>query len=459
MKDKSTLLKGVLMGMCVSGLIVGTYFGWPYLKRFFGSPEITIKYQYADNLYLMEHDFVYAVTLDIDGQKNTLMLKKNADNQFDIWKPGESGNRIYATAFMIDSSGTCITSEYAVSPWLNKTDYKLLSSLLMKEFSIQEYQITIKGYSLKIMLRKYGDSDTTTSISYKPFGYTGEDANEQVRYLQKMEKTQITTCNEVSFPEAINANTEKLYLFGAADQQSYTTIPTQALVTILEKFVVTNTKYFNFQQTGKWLPEGAPVFNKKGEFVGVYSDFDYTMAINPNILSSPIRKTTDLNQFVTQNSQITADESYFFLGQSEEKPTAVPVEKKWITVGELKDNSNFDTNGTTPYSTNFWNLGSTNESTNESWWHAPDIKINKKNTRILVTIDKLVKSETYLSVLRITIFDKGKDGSLRKNLITLEYDQEETYTESLWKLDGSYEIMVEGMDGCKFKVELQTEVL
>ena len=447
MKNKPVLLKGFFLGIGIAALIAGAILGWPYLMKLFSSTEKNISSKYGGNLYLLEHDYVYAVTLDIEGSKNTIFMVKGEHNQFDVWKPGQNANRIYATAFMIDSSGVCITSGYAVTPWYNMADYNILTGILEKEFDLQGYQIAIKGYSLRMVLKKYDQQvDDTMEVSYKPFGYTGKDADDLVGFIQKAGNDNISSFQQVKFPESINGDKEQLYLVGHADQQASTHIPLKAVVTSLDKNAVTNTRYFNFREMGKWLPEGAPVFNRKGELIGVYSGYNYKVDSINNILSSPIRKSTDLAVYIQTHAQIDPDESFIFLDRSEAKLDPTPIIKDWKTVIELKAPSSnaYDSHV-------FYGFAGVNA------WDTPDFKIDMKNTRLRIKIDKLVKSEEYKSDLKITILEKNDRGEKKEETGSFLYDQEGYFIENLWKFDGIFKIYVEGMDGCKFKIELQVE--
>ena len=209
---------------------------------------------------------------------------------------------------------------------------------------------------------------------------------------------------------------------------------------------MTNTDYFNFQENGKGLPEGAPVFNSKGELIGVYSAYNFKVDSINNILSSPIRKSTDLAVYIQRHAQIAPDESYIFLDSPDAKAEPMPIIKKWETVIELKSPSSI------PYDPNiFYGTTGVND------WYTPDVKINMKNTRLLININKLVKSEEYASVLKITILEKNDQGEKKEETISFQYDHEGSFIENLWKFDGLFQILVEGMDGCKFKIELQGE--
>ncbi|HVK97006.1 MAG TPA: hypothetical protein VM368_04270 [Flavisolibacter sp.] len=458
MKNKPARLKVIYLVIGLTAFIVAAILCGPYLMKYLSSPEKNIKSDYSGNLYLLEHDYVYAVTLEINDVKSTLLMVKDEQNQFDVWKPGQNANRIYATAFMIDSSGTCITSSYAVSPWYNKADRELLNSILKREFDLQDYQVSINGYSLGMKLEKYDRSaNDTIKLNYKPLGYTDEDADDFTNYIQHAGNDKMSSFKPVKFPEAINPDKEKLYLFGPIDQQASATFTKDVVVTTLNKNEITNTRFFNFTETGKRLAEGAPVFNKEGELIGVYSYFNKVDSTN-TIISSPIRKSTLLADYILQQAQIPSSESFIFLENSGIEQGSAVTNKEWKTVMELKDDSQFGIPaGSAPYSNVGQSVGSTNVETNESDWHSPEIIIDNKNTRLLITIDKLVKAEEYTSVLKIIILEKDKKGYNEKEMVSFQYDQEGTFVENIWRFGGIFKIQVNGMEGCKFKIELQEE--
>lgn len=462
MKNKNSLLKGVLLGIGLTVIGGALVLGWPYLKTFFSSDVNKTIHRYAGNLYVLQHDFVYAVTIETEDQKNTVYMVKGPQDQFDVWKPGLTTNRVYATAFMVDSSGDCITSGYAITPWFNKTDSVLLIGLLKKEFGLSDYWVSIKGVSLRLALKKYDQAQTDTSmVNYRPIGITGKEANDLSGFIIPASPVQGLKIRTVNFQEEINVDPEKLYAFSPKQQDGFGTGPSMPEIILLEKYAVYNTAFYNFRNTAVLPVEGAPVFNSKGNLIGVYSAYNFKADSVNNVLSCPIRKSTELNLHIWANTRLPLDESFILFNTAETVITPdvapAPAPHDWVTVRELSENSNFDTNTSgNPYSTEFWNLGSVNVQTNEAWWHAPDIRISGQDARLLVKVKKLVKDNQYLTTLKVSIFEKNEKGESGKEIVSFRYDQKGSFSENLWSFNGFYEIRVEAMDGSLFTVSLQT---
>lgn len=218
-------------------------------------------------------------------------------------------------------------------------------------------------------------------------------------------------------------------------------------------------EFFTFQQK-QALPEGAPVFNRKGEIIGVYSCYNNKTEATNNIMLIPIRSSMELSSYLRRLSGVEMDESFKLLGKRNNQVDPIYKPKEWVTVLGLRDDSLIVgfSRATTPYSSDFFPMScSVNEETNEALWSTRAVKISNRNTRLKVTIDKLVTSDDYLAVLKIRIREALNEKAGEEEIFSIQYDAEGIFIENLWDLDGFYSFVVEGMDGCKFKIELQTE--
>jgi hypothetical protein len=232
-----------------------------------------------DQLYLLSHEFVYLVTADIFGQRISLTLVKEGDGHFTTWVPDSNINTIYATAFRVDAAGHFATSRYAVEPWNNTYDQTVLKAVFSKELGLPESQITVGGMTRKIFLRKAGEKGEGTIIPVADplLQYTGwllwKDLSSAVRGNPSPDL--IPAGSHPQGAGAINMKAgagiqpdQAVYLYG---YQPHGLADTLVQPAVLPLTVTTlSDGIARIRQTGS-LPEGAPVFNSQGVFLGIYS--------------------------------------------------------------------------------------------------------------------------------------------------------------------------------------------
>lgn len=442
------MFKGFFLGLGSAAAVLGVIIAWPHLAGLIRSPAASIRAAYADNLYLLEHDYVYAVTLNINGSKTGIYMIKKESGGFDLWEPGQTANRIHATAFMIDSSGVCATSGYAVAPWANAGDRRLIADALSEEFDLKEHEIDVQGYSTRIVLKKF--SGDTAEINYRPLGFTEPDS-EQVGFLQRADKGIRLSFHTVRFQPAINMDKEKVYLLGSPELERKITVPLEIRVLPLQKKPLQYPDHFSFEETGEWLPEGSPVFNKSGELLGVYSFYNHTGDQHNNIMSTSIRNTADLAGYLQRLAHIPAAENFMFLDDS----LPAPAKKEWVTL--LKAHN--DNNAADSSANGIRLKGSVSITTHEASWYSQAMKIDGSKTRLKIIVSRFVTDDEDPRLLTIRVLQAASEQDTPEEIFSVQYDSEGTYIENMWELDGFLTIQAEGMEGCLFNIEVQAEMV
>ncbi len=409
---------------------------WPKLVAYFSDPGKKIRDNYASNVYVLQNDFVYAITLDKGDKKGTILLVKNANNEFDAWQPGNASNRIYATAFMVDSPGIFITSAYAVAPWHNNYDKQFIVEMLKKNFGIAEENIQIKGYSTGMTIKGINDGNAN-QINCKPLGFN-EQAGNEVGFIESSVNISNASFHPVKFLELLKGDAEKVYLLNATAANGAATFGINAT-----KIIGLNKSsyhgYFEFAKVADELSEGAPVFNSDGKLLGVFSSYNEHSTGTNNINVTDIRSSTNLVTYFKQMKMRTMDESFTFIDDDTKPPSTI---KEWKTLAALSNDSASDMKV----------VG------HEEFWNSPVLELNNANLRLNIKINKLLKDNVYFGALKIKLIKKEQDGySDKEEEFAIQYDKEGAYIENLWRVSGLYSIRAEGIDGYEFDIELQQE--
>ncbi|TRX03226.1 hypothetical protein [Flavobacterium gawalongense] len=264
-----------LVTVIVVGLLL--YIFNPIIKERFLT-ESNIKKKYADNVCLLSHDFAYAVHFPAeDGSINTIYLVKSENNEFDIWEADSivnTANRVYATAFIIDSIGHCITSKYATMPWQNERDQNALKELFSKELNILPNDITVDGLSIRMAIQHVMQMNgiKTPEIICMPVKWTYDEYTE-TRFIIPRESNGSFPFRKLDLGETYLNNLEKgkpLYMLRFSKKDFSLGYPLDVSVKKLKLDHYEDYKT-TFSEVNEWLPEGAPIFDLDQNLVGVYT--------------------------------------------------------------------------------------------------------------------------------------------------------------------------------------------
>lgn len=256
-----------------------------YIKDWMNNPEKKLVKDYLSHLFILQHDFVYKVTFPVNGKNTSLYLIKNSEEQFDAWDPGETTNRVTAATFMKDSSGTCITSRYAAEPWMNETDINFLKKLISKEGGINPDDILVSGMTVKLIITQAEQLaiGNKTEIECMPYESFANDDN--ICYIGRKNTSQPLPVKNIEFGQLYTNNLEagkKVYALCFPNIDLNAGIPFENIVTGLT-LSASNNDYSSdiiFNSSASWIPEGAPVFDKDLNMVGVYSQVNFHKKAN-----------------------------------------------------------------------------------------------------------------------------------------------------------------------------------
>jgi hypothetical protein len=243
------------------------------IKRIINPPQKILLKDYSSHLFRMQHDYVYQVILQKDGKSVAVHLVKTEKGDFDIWQPGENVNRIYAAALMVDSTGKCLTSEYAAEPWNNKTDIDLLKRLFADQTGISADNISVGGTTIQmtiksaLQLSKGNEANEIECIAYP------DDDNIGTRFIGRKNRLNKLPVKDIAFGTINTGNLRKndpLYFLKFPNIDFGASLPF-SLETGKLKINRYESFKTSFQSTGIWLPEGTAVFDKDMTLVGIYS--------------------------------------------------------------------------------------------------------------------------------------------------------------------------------------------
>ncbi len=252
----------------------------PVVKEWLRITPRAIEKKYADNICLLTHDYAYSVSFTVDdGSVSTIYLVKNEDNQFDVWEADSAvntANRIFAAAFITDSSGTAITSRYATQPWQNEQDITALKNLFSKELNISAANIIVDGLSIRLTIQpsKKTMNNSSAEIICEPLKWIYDEQTE-ARFIGPKDRLTLLPFRNLEPGVTYVNNLEEgkpLYLLGFAQQHFGLGYPLDISVKQLKaELRIDIDNEIIFSENKAWLPEGAPVFDADENLVGVYT--------------------------------------------------------------------------------------------------------------------------------------------------------------------------------------------
>lgn len=250
----------------------------PVVKEWLRITPKAIQKKFADNICLLTHDYAYSVSFTADdGSVSTIYLVKNENNQFDVWEADtavNTSNRVYASAFIIDSNGTAITSKYATRPWQNEADEKALKELFATELNISAANIIVGGLTIRLTIQptKKTINNSSSEIICEPLEWAFDQSTE-TRFIRPKENLSLLPFRNLEPGVTYVNNLEKgksLYLLGFEQQNFSLGYPLNISVKKLKAESRTD-KEIIFSKNDNWFPEGAPVFDTDENLVGVYT--------------------------------------------------------------------------------------------------------------------------------------------------------------------------------------------
>jgi hypothetical protein len=266
----------ILVFTIISVLLVFIF--WSQIRNSFSNPGKKIENLYQSNLCLLSHDFVYTVSFNSNDKNVTVYLVKNETGQFDLWESNNnsvgSTNSVTCTALIIDPSGTCITSKYAVQPWHNETDISALKRLFSEQLRLSYDDIIVDGLSINMKVQLNPED---TLLSERSFNcrktLTNDLSGYNIEILEPVKKPWFLILPEVKY----GMLNETIYLLDFSSNDLANGYFPGHNVSKLTSLQSIGPQGYYIESSDQFVNEGAPVFNKKAELVGIYSNFDLTL--------------------------------------------------------------------------------------------------------------------------------------------------------------------------------------
>lgn len=361
MKKNSILLIIVVAFLGMSGYFLYNNYINPLTKRLGNEIE--------KNLFLLQHDYAYMVTAQTIDGATSIYLVKNAGNEFDIWEPGNTGNRLYATALMLDSTGVCITSRYAAEPWRNNQDIASLKKMFSRETGIDEKDIEVTGRTIRMTMKPaiLVGKGNTTEIECVRY-HNGSSQAPETAFIGRLEDRGPLPFKRLdlgaNYPQYREKSSE-LYALSIALQDYSANLP---LLVEVKKITSGGDDHFGtlLEAPGFRLAEGSPVYDRKMNLVGVYTSA--SGAPQKNYISSFIRSSippviipqevlTDLTKSIMESEEVeralqesekSVDRAEYVLKQSLDHDASFPftILEGWKVLEEIEHSMvEFDNSG------------------------------------------------------------------------------------------------------------------
>lgn len=267
-KSKYGCLWEILLGV----LLLAGYVAYDEIKKHNNShwSQDEIEKSFSKNVVLVYHQFVYELKFD-NPDDGSLFFIKTAEGGFTQWQKGMEPNEITGCGLIVKNDGTCVTTSNLTHPWL--TDWDMIN--LKREVQIfrnPPFNIRSGGH-YKLFTVKLGYYDHGSKIndpaSFNPCRVTGG-------YEKEIDIMTVQNTNKKieGITEFHNRDTrpdlekgEEIFFIGYPLQIS----KTENLNTLITKNKIDSMRHseFYFPVTSLFTLEGAPVFSKQGDVIGL----------------------------------------------------------------------------------------------------------------------------------------------------------------------------------------------
>lgn len=239
--------------------------------------QARIEKKFSKNLVLVKHE--YAIKLVFHEPKEEPMyFVKTKDGRFEKWEKGMPANFVTGAGFITSKSGDCITSRNIAYPMPENESWEL--SVLRKAAGVHKEFLDIRSGGYYEIF--------TISIGYYPAGSSIDDPNAFIYCTDKgiydggihllgakvppVNAKKFTGFSGVRFKSPLKVE-EKLFVLGLPVDMNKTVTAVSSKAS-LDSSVRNSELYNEWHELYLSLPthfmvEGAPVFNQKGNIVGV----------------------------------------------------------------------------------------------------------------------------------------------------------------------------------------------
>jgi hypothetical protein len=292
--------------------------GYLFYDRVINPTSKKLRDRFSENLFLLQHDYAYKVTAETANGPTSIYLVKREGNVYDVWEPGNTGNRVYATALMMDSNGLCVTSRYAAEPWKNEIDISSIKKLIVTQTGINETDIEVTGRTIRMVIKPVSMIGTGNTTEIECVRYTSKDQPEETAFIGKPENGRVLPIKKLDLGSNYPQYREKersLYVLTVPAYDYSVSLPMKAEITKVKAQGDDDYGTF-FSDPAMEILEGSPVFDSKLSLVGVYTSvsrsgksyyvshynrsFDAPSILSPAVVASLVGKIDSIPQFPSE---------------------------------------------------------------------------------------------------------------------------------------------------------------
>jgi len=253
-------------------IILAGYLIYDNVKKYGNNhwSQAEIENSFSKNVVLVYHEFVYELKFD-DPEEGSLYFIRKDDGGFTQWQKGMHPNAVSGCGFITNADGTCITTHNLTQPWLS--DWDMIQ--LKKEVQIfrgPPFNIR-SGGQYQLFTIKFGYYNQGTKINdpvaFNPCRVTGSwDKEIEVMSVQQLNNAaSVKTAFQHTYTLPDLKKDDELYLIGYPIQISKSENLHPLITT--NKIDSAGPKELHFAVTSLFTLEGAPVFSKQGNLVGL----------------------------------------------------------------------------------------------------------------------------------------------------------------------------------------------
>ena len=231
-----------------------------------------IETSFSPNVALIYHEFAFEVEFD-DPAEEPIYFIKNDDGSFSQWQKGMHANSITGCGLIFDKNGECVTTSSVAHPWLSDWDMinlkRELNIFRQAPFNVRSGG-HIKLFTIKLGYYQFG-AKYETPASFVDCSASG-DWEEGISSLKakshfESSKKMATFYHAQSAPYMLIE--DKIYIAGYPLEMK----PGENLSPLVTESKIDSIKGDGFycRLNTLYTLEGAPVFNEKGELIGLSS--------------------------------------------------------------------------------------------------------------------------------------------------------------------------------------------
>jgi hypothetical protein len=239
--------------------------------------QARIEKKFSKNLVMVKHDYVIKIVFQ-DRVSEPFYIVKNDTGNYEQWKKGSKPNTVYGCGFITNEKGDCITSRKISNPLPEKWEVVGLereAGLIREMFDINS-KATYEIFTVSIGYYPYGASaeNTTSFFQCKSAGHfdsgiaelKGEKPAKPGKKLTEFKRVQYRNQVEkghavfvLGLPLDMNSNEPVQVVSGQTKLDSFSRVPGSTK----------DWRELHFRLPAFFMFEGAPVFNRKGNIIGV----------------------------------------------------------------------------------------------------------------------------------------------------------------------------------------------